>query len=463
MQLDYGFQITKKQLQFIMSTADEVLFGGAAGGGKSWAQLIDAFLFAIKYPKSKQLIMRRTFPELNRSLIMKSQEIYPQEMCSYKVAKSMWVFNNGSIIEFGYCESESDVTIYQSAEYDIIRIDEVTHFTPFQYTYLLSRIRGVNDYPKQMKCTTNPGNIGHAFIKKRFITGFEPDKIYENEIGNTHVFIQSKVYDNPFLMKQDPAYIKRLKELPEAERKALLDGDWDIFEGQAFTEWRNAPDNGRTYTHVIRPFEIPDSWPRYRSFDFGYAKPFSVGWWAVDQDGRVYRYRELYGCSGEENEGVRLTPKEIAARIKEIENKYEQGHRVLGIADPAIFKATDGESVSEQMEKEGVYFIPGDNTRLAGKMQLHYRLKFDDEGYPMLYVFDNCKDFIRTIPTLIYSKNDPEDIDTNGEDHAYDDTRYFLMERPLKAIVKKPREFRIVPIDPLFEPKKISNSFLETR
>ena len=226
--------------------------------------------------------------------------------------------------------------------------------------------------------------------------------------------------------------------LPEAQKKALLYGDWNSFSGQVFTEWRNAPE-AKAFTHVIEPFEIPHSWRRYRSFDFGYAKPFAVQWWAVDYDGRAYLYRQLYGCTDNPNTGLKWQPTDIAKKIREIEDVCEKGHKITGIADPSIWdesRGSDG-TVIRMMEREGVYFEKGKNDRLSGKMQMHYRLAFDVEGKAMMYVFSTCRHFIRTLPLLVYDGVNVEDIDTTQEDHDYDAARYFFMENPIKPMQKK--------------------------
>ena len=430
-------EITKTQLEFITADADEVLFGGAAGGGKSYGQLVDALLFALKYPGSHQLVLRRTFPELEHSLIMNSLLIYPTSVCKYKTSDSKWSFRNGSVIEFGYCRAESDVLRYQGAEYDVVRFDELTHFTESQYTYLLSRVRGTNGYPKQIKSSTNPGGVGHTWVKSRFIDGAEPGKPRETEYGTKRLFIPSFVQDNKFLMQSDGAYIRRLEQLPENERRALLYGEWEIFDGQVFTEWRNNPAGYETrrFSHVIKPFEIPKEWRRFRAFDFGYSKPFAVSWYAVDYDGIVYNYRELYGCTGKPDTGVRWTVQQIADKILELEEEERKdGIKITGIADPAIWNATGSSegSIADMMERRGVYFEKGNNNRLAGKMQVHYRLGFDEDGIPMIYFFDKkCPGIIRTLPQLKYDELNPEDVDTRQEDHLYDALKYFLMTNPI--------------------------------
>lgn len=447
--MELNLTITKRQKAFIDAKATEVLFGGAAGGGKSYGQITDALLYALKYAGSKQLILRRTFPELERSLISASLALYPSAACKYQSTRRRWNFRNSSVIEFGYCDAEKDIYHYQGAEYDVVRFDELTHFTQEQYLYLHSRVRGVNSFPKAIKSTANPGGIGHAWVKQRFLDGKTPDKVYTDKNGRSTVFLPSFIQDNSFLMKSDPFYLKRLEQLPEKEKKALLYGDWNIFEGQVFSEWRDNPQGylTRRYTHVIKPFDIPKEWRRFRAFDFGYAKPFAVSWFAVDHDGRAYLYRELYGCTQTPDTGIKWTAQQIANEILKIEQEQENGQRITGIADPAIWNATGSEegSIAEMMQKCGVYFEKGKNNRLAGKMQLHYRLAMDSAGVPMLYVFQNCRNTIRTLPLLTYDCTNPEDVDTRQEDHIYDTIKYFLMANPIpprrQEETPKPNDF----------------------
>lgn len=455
--MELNLTITKRQKAFIEAQADEVLFGGAAGGGKSYGQLVDALLYALKYAGSKQLILRRTFPELNRSLILVSLAIYPKEAARYNDSIKRWKFINGSVIEFGYCEAEKDVYRYQGAEYDVIRFDELTHFTQTQYSYLISRVRGVNNFPKMMKSSTNPGGVGHAWVKERFIDGYTPDKVHTDALGRRFLFLPSLVQDNKFLMESDPEYIKRLEQLPEKERKALLYGDWDIFEGQVFAEWRNDRRGYKTRkgSHVIEPFRIPKEWRRFRAFDFGYAKPFAVLWFAVDYDGRAYLYRELYGCTGEPDVGIKWTAQQIAREIRKIEDSEEKGQHIIGIADPAIWNKTGSQdgSIADMMQAEGVYFEKGNHDRLAGKMQVHYRLAMDEEGLPMLYVFETCRNTIRTLPLLQYDDLRPEDVDTKQEDHIFDSIKYFLMANPIPPRIHvKPKEKPFNPLEPEPDP-----------
>lgn len=278
------FVMTHRQKQFIHATQTRVLFGGAAGGGKSYGQLLDALRYAITYPGSKQLILRRTFPDLDRSIIRVSLGMFPRDIYSYNASSHTGKFKNGSIIDFGYCANENDVYQYQGAEYDTIRFDELTHFTESQYIYLISRLRGANNFPKQIKASTNPGGIGHSWCKARFIDPAPPETEFIDQDGQTCIFIPSKVQDNTFLMKADPDYIKRLEALDDANKRALLYGDWDIFEGQYFSEFRRA-------VHVCDPFPIPKDWRRYRAFDYGLDR-LACMWIAVDSARNAYVYRE---------------------------------------------------------------------------------------------------------------------------------------------------------------------------
>ena len=260
-------------------------------------------------------------------------------------------------------------------------------------------------------------------------------------------------------MESQPDYIKQLEALPPKLREAWLYGKWDIFEGQFFEDFVDRPDQyaSRQWTHVIEPFEIPDSWKIYRSFDWGYNKPFSCAWWAVDYDGVVYRILELYGCTKTPNEGVKWTPPQVFNEIHRIETEHRwlKGKKIQGIADPAIWDAETGESIADVASKHQVYFSAGDNKRIPGWMQIHYRLAFDENGYPMMYIFSNCKAFIRTIPLLQYDEHKPEDLDTDGEDHVADEARYFCMARPIKPrMAVPPDEYSKNPLKLFLDVKK---------
>ena len=449
-----------KQIEFMSRPEYEVLYGGAAGGGKSDAIIAEA-LRQIDNPNYRGIIFRKTFPQC-RELIIKSLRLYKAAVpgAKYNASEHFWKFPSGAMIYFGSMPNKDSYLNYQGLSYSYIAFDELTHFTQEEYEYLISRNRadgeGLRVY---IRATANPGGIGHGWVKERFITASEPGVPYtvEQEItdnnGNKHtvsrtrVFIPASVFDNKKLLDNDPNYLGNLAMMPEAQRKALLYGDWDSYEGQVFTEWKNDPAGyiTRRGTHVIEPFEIPASWRRWRSFDFGYSRPYAVQWWAVDYDGRAYLYRQLYGCNkGQPNTGVRDEPREIARKIKQIEDELERGNTIYGVADPAIWDESRGMegTIISMMEREGVYFDKGRHDRLSGKMQCHYRMAFDDEDRPMMYVFKTCKPFIRTIPNLIYDQNHVEDIDTTLEDHDYDAMRYFFMANPINPPQRKKPQIR---------------------
>ena len=453
-----------RQRIFMQRSENEALYGGAAGGGKSDCAIAEAHR-QVQIPHYRGLILRKTYPQLSE-MIDRSREIYKPAFpkASYNEQKHCWTFPSGAKIYFGTMQHTKDRTNYQGKRYDFIDFDELTHFTWDEYSYLFSRNRpngsGTRCY---IRAQANPGGIGHGWVKERFITAAPPmTPIYEDvnivfPDGHTEkrrrsrIFIPSSIFDNKILLKNDPEYITRLAALPENERRALLYGDWDSFSGQVFTEWRNNPDgyDNRISTHVIKPFKVPQSWKIYRGFDFGYSRPFSVGWYAVDHDGRMYRVRELYGCTETPNEGVRWEPMKIAAKILEIERDDPnlKGRDIIGIADPSIFDESRGESVGAMLERGGVYFDRADNTRIAGKMQVHNRLAFDENGIPMLYVFSTCRHFIRTVPALVYSSTDVEDVDTSAEDHIYDELRYVAMENPINPPPEKRAAVQYNPLD----------------
>ena len=473
------WQPQPRQFEFMRRAEDEVLYGGAAGGGKSDALVIEA-LRQVSIPHYKGLILRKTFPQLSE-LIEKSQRYYPQAFpkARYNDQKHTWTFPSGAKIVFGSLQHEKDKVNYQGKAFDFVAFDELTHFSFEEYIYLKSRNRpngpGTRVY---MRNSANPGGVGHSWVKERFITAADPmATVWEQVVivfpdGHTEkqwmsrTFVPSTVFDNKILLKNDPGYLARLASLPEKERNALLYGDWDTYEGQFFEDFRVEPDmraanaagssesreelkRQRRWVHVIEPFEIPAQWKIYRSFDWGYNKPFSVGWWAVDFDGVVYRILELYGCTETPNEGVKWIPQRLFEEVARIEREHRwlKGRHILGVADPAIWDAQTGVSIAETAKKYGVFFDKGDHERLPGWMQVHYRLAFDENGFPMMYVFSNCKAFIRTMPILQYDVNKPEDLDTKGEDHVADETRYFLMSRPIKPRqIKPPSEFSRSPL-----------------
>lgn len=459
-----------RQFEFMRRAEDEVLYGGAAGGGKSDALVIEATR-QVDIPHYKGLILRKTYPQLSE-LIEKSQRYYPQAFpkATYNDQKKTWTFPSGAKIVFGSLQHEKDKFNYQGKAFDFIGFDELTHFTFEEYIYLKSRNRPNGPGTKvYMRNTANPGGVGHSWVKERFITAGDPmQTVWENVVivhpdGHSErqwmsrTFVPSTVFDNKILLQNDPQYLARLASMPEKDRNALLYGDWDTYEGQFFEDFRIEPDMKaanaaganesrealkaqRRWCHVIEPFEIPVDWTIYRSFDWGYNKPFSVGWWAVDRDGVIYRILELYGCTETPNQGVKWIPDKLFSEIQKIEHEHRwlKDKHIHGVADPAIWNAEMGVSIAETAMKYGIYFDKGDHERLPGWMQVHYRFAFDENGFPMMYIFSNCKAFIRTMPILQYDEHKPEDLDTDGEDHVADEVRYLCMARPIKPRVTTP-------------------------
>lgn len=459
-----------KQRAFMERPEDEVFFGGAAGGGKSDAIVIEG-LRQVHVPNYRGLILRRTYKNLVE-LIDKSQFYYPQAFpkARYNGTMHEWRFPSGAKIRFGNVRDTSYKIDYQGMQYDYIGFDELTHFTWEQYSYICGRNRpsgpGTRCY---VRATGNPGGIGHGWVKDRFVTRAPPLTRFTNELEvelpdgsrkrlqKTGCFVPSLVFDNRYLLENDTNYLARLASLPEAEKRAMLYGDWNSFSGQVFREFRDLPEHykDRTWTHVIEPFPIPKHWRIVRSFDWGYHHPFSVGWWAVGETGIMYRIRELYGCvKGSPNTGVEWSDQKIAQEILRIESEDPNiaGHQITGVADPAIGldRADRGYGAAATMAKEGVYFTKAFNSRILGKMQMHYRMAFNSEGRPMMYVFSSCVNFIRQIPALVYSEVDVEDIDTDQEDHIYDESRYALCTAMISAPIKPAEELRYSePDDPL--------------
>lgn len=435
-----------KQTLFLKDKHRHIAYGGARGGGKSWAVRTKSKLLAFRYPGIKILIVRKTYKELqNNHIEQLTAEL--AGFAKYNRSDKMFRFPNGSTISFGYCANEGDLGQYQGAEYDVVFIDEAGQLQESWIRKINLCVRGANGFPKRTYYTLNPGGPGHAYFKRVFVDrNFNPD-----EDPDDYFFIQAKVEDNKVLMDTQPDYLRELENLPPTLRAAWKDGRWDVYEGQFFEDFRDDPEHyqDRRWTHVIEPFEISDGWTICRSYDFGYGKPFSCAWWAVDYDGTIYRIMELYGCTRTPNEGVKWTPDKQFEEIHktEMQHPWLKGKTIIGVADPAIWDASRGESVADTAARYGVFFTPGDNERIAGWMQCHYRLQFDEDGYPRMYVFNTCRAFIRTIPTLIYDEHRAEDLDTKMEDHVADEWRYFCMSRPIKPI-RAVKEQRIL-FDPL--------------
>jgi len=405
------------QTDFLAAPEKDVLYGGAAGGGKSYAMLIDPLRFAHR-SAHRALILRRSMPEL-RELIDKSRELYPKAFpgCKYKEVEKLWNFPSGAKVEFGFLERDADVYRYQGQAYSWIGFDEITHLpTEFGWNYLASRLRTTDpEIVPYMRCTANPGGVGATWVKKRYIDPYPPNESFVGEDNLTRKFIPARLDDNPYLAK-DGRYEEMLKALPATQRRQLLEGNWDVNEGAAFTEFE-------IDIHVVTPFEIPISWERVKGIDYGYASESSCIWGAVDpSDGTLIIYRELYQKG--------LTGVDLGERITQME--LGDPYSVQGVLDTAAWArtGTTGPTVGESLVRAGHKLRRADKNRIQGKIQIHEYLKVQQSGRPRLQILNTCPNLIRELQSIPLDRSNPEDVDTHAPDHAYDALRYLIMSRP---------------------------------
>ena len=441
------------QTTFLAASEREVFYGGARGGGKSYAMLIDPLRYCHK-ENHRCLLLRRSMPEL-RDMINHSQRLYGQAYpgAKWREQEKEWRFPSGARIEFGYAENLTDVLRYQGQSYTWIGIDELPQYpTPEIYNFLRSSLRSVDpEIPVYMRATGNPGNIGSIWVKDMFVDPAEPGKRFDVIIDTvagqkkiTRRFIPAKLQDNPYLMQTDD-YLVMLSSLPEVQRKQFLEGDWSAFEDCAFPEFD-------VVKHISEPFEIPRNWHRFRTCDWGYSSAACCLWIAIDFDNNLWVYRELYT--------QRVTADVFARKVLEA----EQGEYIrYGMLDSSTWarRGDVGPSIAETMIREGCKWRPSDRSpksRVNGKLELHKRFSIDEKsGEPKLKIFNNCRNLLRTLPLLPTDKHNPEDVDTHAEDHAYDALRYGVMSRPLHPnsnandqFMKQNRENNFKPADRIF-------------
>lgn len=449
---------------------DEVFYGGERGGGKSDFQLGFQDDGASRYGNDWRGVMfRKTYPEMEQ-LQGRALEIFRATGAEFytKASKlipfsNCWVWPSGATVKMRYIEKEVDYGRYHGHQYTGISFDEVTEYaTSGALIKMLSTLRSAAGVPCRVRLTGNPGGVGHIWVKQRYVDVAPARTPYTDpETGFTRMFIPSRLADNPLLVRNDPAYRSRLLAATQgntALRKAWLEGDWNIVAGAFFDCW--------SQQMVITPFKIPDYWLRFRSGDWGSARPFSFGWWAVASDdyepspgvfiprGAMVRYREYYGCKdpiNQPNVGIKLTADEVGKKIAEL----EAGETVAyGVLDPSAFSSDGGPSIAERIHSGSgnkVSFRPADNRRVAGKGavggwdQMRSRM-IGEDGHPMIYCFSTCQDSIRTIPLLQHDEARVEDLNSDMEDHAGDDWRYGCMSRPYARPVPeeaKPRDFSV--------------------
>ena len=418
-------QLQPRQLEFFKARARHICYGGARGGGKSWAARMKAVMLCSRYPGLRVLLMRRTFPELLENHVRPLQAMLAG-VAQYKATENAFLFPNGSLLKMGYCATEADVYQYQGQEWDVIVLEEATHSTETQMQFLTTCNRSTRtDFTARMYYTCNPGNVGHGWVKRLFI-----DRDYKgSECPEDYVFIPARVYDNRVLMETDPDYVRTLENLPDAQRRAFLDGDWDVFAGQYFSEWRRD-------LHVMDPVQIQPWWQVYRAIDYGLDR-LACLWAAFDDAGNAYVFREL--C-------VSDTIVSDAARM------------ILSAGDEpvvATFMPSDlmgrssqtGVSIYEAFSSSGLRGTPVSNPRVPGWLNLKEWLHPVDDGTgelrPKLRIFSTCRELIRCLPQLQYAKTgDPSDVAKDPHDitHAPDALRYLMDGRPRPGV--KPVEER---------------------
>jgi hypothetical protein len=430
------------QMDFLAAGETDVLYGGAAGGGKSYAMLVDPLRFAHR-AAHRALILRRSMPEL-RELIDKSRELYPKAFpgCKYREVEKLWTFPSGAKVEFGFLERDADVYRYQGQAYSWIGFDEITHLpTEFSWNYLASRLRTTDsEITPYMRCTANPGGVGAGWVKKRYISPSVPNDSFIGDDGITRKFIPARLNDNPYLA-QDGRYEQMLKSLPPTQRKQLLEGNWEVSEGAAFTEFDRD-------IHIIEPFDIPIHWERVKGLDYGYASESACVWATIDpSDNTLIIYRELYRKN--------LLATELASMLTNME--LNDPISVRGVLDTACWSrtGTTGPTVAETLIQGGHKLRPADKNRVAGKIQIHEHLKVQPSGRPRMQIFNTCPNLIRELQSIPLDKNNPEDVNTHAADHAYDALRYLIMSRPriqdpLSQIRDLQREQHFQPFDSTF-------------
>lgn len=458
----------KQSIALAADWVDELFYGGERGGGKSDFQLGYQEDGALTYGNAHRGIMfRKTYTELEE-LQERATQIFPLEGAVYKVQPSAgfsfsncWYWPNGATVKMRYIEREDDYGRYHGHSYTAISFDEVTEYsTPAPLLKMLSTLRSPNGVHCTVRMTGNPGGVGHGWVKERYITPSQELVAFEDpDSGFSRMFVSSKTSDNQILLQNDPNYRERIKAATggnEALRKAWLEGDWDIVAGAFFDCW----DKRR---HVIRPFKIPDEWTKFRSGDWGSARPFSFGWWAIVSDdyiteegltlprGCLIRYREWYGMARDKhnqplyNVGLKLTAEQVGDGLKERE-PYDKNIN-HGVLDPSAFSEDGGPSIHERIYNGSgrtIQFRRADNSRvpkvgsIGGWDQVRQRLLGEAEDRPMLVVFSNCVDTIRTLPIMQHDKDRIEDIDTTQEDHAVDEIRYACMSRPFIRKIETP-------------------------
>jgi phage terminase large subunit len=431
MDITVQYEPNAKQSIFHSCSADEAVYGGAKGGGKSCALVMESLAYGLENAGAEMYIFRETYDDLEANIIREWKEKVPRELYSYNESKHFAALINGTTVKFRYIRNYADAEGYQGRSMDWIGVDELTKHEKRSIQVLLSCLRSPKGFKPRFRGTCNPGGIGHSWVKEDYIeaTGYGIKEIIDPITGNKRAFIPAKVYDNDILMKNDPAYVRRLENLPEDQKKAFLHGDWDIFTGQYFSEFRRD-------IHVIDPFIIPAHWRRYIVLDYG-LDMLAAYWIAVDEHQKAYVYKELYQSG--------LIVSEAAKAIIDITDETIYQH----IAPPDLWNKNrdTGKSTAEIFGDNGIWLTQADNNRVQGWYNLKEWLKpYEDEQgskTASLVITKNCVNLIRTLPQLQYDERNPNDVATEPHEltHGPDAIRYFIAGRPAPTILQlKPKK-----------------------
>lgn len=443
MDINIPYEPNKKQYMFHESDADEVVYGGAKGGGKSCALVMEALAYGLEYAGAEMYIFRETYDDLEANIIREWKEKVPKELYEYNEGKHFATLINGTVIKFRYIRNYADAEGYQGRSMDWVGVDELTKHEKRSIQVLLSCLRSPKGFPPKFRGTCNPGGIGHSWVKEDYIeaTGYGEKVVIDEITSNTRMFIPAKVYDNEVLMKNDPKYVKRLENLPDKEKKAFLYGDWDIFEGQYFGEFKRE-------IHVIEPFVIPEHWRKYITLDYG-LDMLAVLWIAIDEQGNAFAYKELYESN--------LIISEAAKRIKEV-NGTDEIYKKYAPPDLWNRRQETGKSAADIYKENGVVLTKTSNDRVQGWYNVKewlkpYKSKDEQTGEEItiasLRIFKNCLNLIRTLPQLQHDEKNPNDVATEPHEltHINDALRGFCITRPKPSIKPIEQKFPIHSIE----------------
>lgn len=419
-----------KQRLFLQSRVRYTGYGGARGGGKSRVARMKAELLCLRYAGIQILFMRRTYPELKENHLLPAQKEL-NGVAVYKGTDKAFIFPNGARLKFGYCRNDADLLQYQGQAYDVIFLEECTQFPENVFTTMTESNRSsglmAEPFAPRMYFTCNPGGVGHAWFKRLFI-----DREYRGtERPEDYVFIQATVQDNLWLMKNSPDYVRALENLPDDRKRAMLYGDWNVFEGQYFPEFQ-------AQTHVVQPFTIPNHWLRYRVFDYGFDM-FACYFAAADESGRLYIYREIWEGRDKTDEhgnpGQGLTIAQAAGEIRQHTGARENILCTFAPPDMWNRRQETGRSAAEIFESHGVALTKASNARVQGWMDLKDQMAMREDGRPGLLIFSTCINLIRTLPLLLHDEKNPDDVakEPHEATHGADALRYLVSGQPGKS------------------------------